>query len=471
MHERRARLGARGASPRRRCRPATRAGRAGCARPRTSWRQAWPSCRSRASAPSSPGDGAACPFKGLAAFEVADAGYFFGRERLVAELVARLVGAPLVGVVGPSGSGKSSALRAGLLPALAAGVLPGSEHWAQALLRPGEHPLRALQDARPSLAPAALLVVDQFEEVFTACRDEDERRRSSTPSSRAGATRARRGGVVAVRADFYGRCAAYPALARLLGANHVLVGPMRRDELRRAIELPARRAGLLVDPELVDALVADVGDEPGGLPLLSTSLLELWQGRDGRRLRLAAYEQAGGVRGAVARLAERTYARLRRPQRIARAILLRLAGEGEGETVVRARVALDEFGGRPVPCSTSSPTAASSRSARARSRSRTRRCCASGRGCAAGWRRTPRGAGCTATCAPPRASGTPAAATPASCTAARAWPPRSTGRPATIPSSTPRERAFLAESRGRERARAAPPARPARRRRCLLASP
>ena len=116
--------------------------------------------------------------------------------------------------------------------------------------------------------------------------------------------------LVAVRADFYGHCAAYPELWRLLGANHVLVGPMRRDELRRAIELPARRAGLRVEPELADALVADVAGEPGALPLLSSSLLELWQRRDGHRLRLDAYDQAGGVRGAVARLAERAYERL-----------------------------------------------------------------------------------------------------------------------------------------------------------------
>jgi WD40 repeat protein/DNA-binding SARP family transcriptional activator len=288
-----------------------------------------------------------CPFKGLAAFESADAGYFFGRERLVAELVARLVGAPLVGVVGPSGSGKSSLVRAGLLPALAAGILPGSDTWPQVLLRPGEHPLRALHDARAELLARehGLLVVDQFEELFTACRDDDERRAFIDALSRAGDEREAGGVVVPViRADFYGRCAAYPALARLLGANHVLVGPMRRDELRRAIELPARRAGLLVDPELADALTADVQDEPGGLPLLSTALLELWRDRDGRRLRLAAYEQAGGVRGAVARLAEGSYERLDDgQQRIARAILLRLAGEGEGETVVRLRVALDEF--------------------------------------------------------------------------------------------------------------------------------
>src|SRR4051794_11177061 len=115
-----------------------------------------------------------CPFKGLAAFDVADAPYFFGRERLVAKLVATLVGAPLIGVVGPSGSGKSSVVRAGLLPALAAGTLPTSETWAQRIMRPGEHPLRELAAAMTGLAldAGAVLVVDQFEETFTACRDE-----------------------------------------------------------------------------------------------------------------------------------------------------------------------------------------------------------------------------------------------------------------------------------------------------------
>ena len=118
-----------------------------------------------------------CPFKGLASFEVADAPYFFGREQLVAQLIARLVGAPMLGVIGPSGSGKSSVVQAGLLPALAEGVLPGSEGWRQVVIRPGEQPMRAL-DAAPGLADAErfVLAVDQFEEVFTACRDEHQRK-------------------------------------------------------------------------------------------------------------------------------------------------------------------------------------------------------------------------------------------------------------------------------------------------------
>jgi WD40 repeat protein len=291
-----------------------------------------------------------CPFKGLASFDVEDARFFFGRERLVAEMVARLAGAPLMGIVGPSGSGKSSALRAGLLPALADGVLPGSERWTFALMRPGEHPMRTLEDATQAAAMGdhrLVIAVDQFEELFVACRDERERAAFVDALVAAARHPRRRACVlVAVRADFYGRCATYPELWRLLGANQVPVGPMRRDELRRAIELPAQRAGLEVEPDLTDALTADVEGEPGALPLLSTALLELWQRRDGRRLCLAAYEQSGGVHGAVARLAEGGYQRLdAAQQRLARAILLRLVGAGEGDTVVRARVALEEFPG------------------------------------------------------------------------------------------------------------------------------
>jgi WD40 repeat protein/DNA-binding SARP family transcriptional activator len=288
-----------------------------------------------------------CPFKGLASFDVEDAEVFFGREHLVAEMVARLAGAPLVGVVGPSGSGKSSALKAGLLAALAAGVLPGSERWSLTLLRPGEHPVRALQRAMADAVPGGrrVVAVDQFEEVFTACRDESER--AAFVDALLAATRdpgLRALVLVAVRADFYGRCAAYPELSRLLGANHVLVGSMRRDELRRAIELPARQAALQVEAALVDRMIADVEGEPGALPLLSTALLELWQHRDDRRLRLSTYEQLGGVHGAVPRLAESAYARLDPERReVARRILLRLAGEVEGDAVVRRRVELAEL--------------------------------------------------------------------------------------------------------------------------------
>ncbi len=300
-----------------------------------------------------------CPFKGLASFEPVDTEYYFGRERLVAELVARLVGAGFLGIVGPSGSGKSSVLRAGLLPALAGGVLPGSGGWRRLLLRPGERPLEELRrvlvsGAKDPLAEALdtlpsgarlLLAVDQLEELFTACRSDPERAGFADTLSRAAADpEGRAVVVVALRADFYGRFAAYPALAELLGGNNVLVAPMQASELRRVVELPAGRVGLRVEPELADALVDDVEGEPGALPLLSTALLELWQKREENTLTLTSYRQSGGVHGAVARLAEGTYARIpdkRKP--IVRAIMLRLVGEGEGETPVRRRAPLAEL--------------------------------------------------------------------------------------------------------------------------------
>jgi WD40 repeat protein/DNA-binding SARP family transcriptional activator len=283
-----------------------------------------------------------CPFKGLAAYDVEDAGVYFGRERLVSEMVARLAaGATLLGIVGPSGSGKSSVLRAGLLGALGHGALPESDGWPIVLLRPGAHPLRTLDEAARQ---ARVLAVDQFEEVFTTCDDERERTAFIDALVARGCDERRRTVVlVALRADFYGRCAAYPELARQLSANHVLVGPMRGGALRRAIELPARGAGLTVEPQLVDALVADVEGEPGALPLLSACLLELWLRRDGRELRAAAYEQTGGARGAVARLAERAYERVDIGQRdTARRILLRLAGDGDvGRRVTAAELGAD----------------------------------------------------------------------------------------------------------------------------------
>jgi WD40 repeat protein/DNA-binding SARP family transcriptional activator len=300
----------------------------------------------------SPAVEARCPYKGLASFQAGDAGVFFGRERLVAEMVARLTGTRFLGIVGPSGSGKSSVLHAGLLAALAAGVLPGSERWTLAVLRPGEHPLRVLEQALGRAGDRGRLVVavDQFEEAFTACGEEPERAAfvdSLVASMRD--VRRRALVVVAVRADFFGRCAAYPELSRLLGAGTVLVGPMLREELRRAIELPARRADVLVERELVDALVADVQGQPGGLPLVSSALLELWQRRDGGSLRLSDYEQTDGVLGAVARLAEQAYERLDPAgRRLARHVLLRLAGEGEGDAVVRRRARLTEFEGTEV---------------------------------------------------------------------------------------------------------------------------
>lgn len=288
------------------------------------------------------GEGAAaCPYRGLASFEETDAQLFFGRERLVGELAARTVGSGVVAVVGASGSGKSSVIAAGLVPSLRAGLLPGSERWRSLSLRPGEHPSDELESAladRPA-AERLVLVIDQFEEVFTTCGDQQERSVFVDRIVSLAEGPEQTVVVIAVRADFYGRCGDYPELARLLAANQILVGPMSREELRRAIELPARRAGIRVESALTDVLVAEIGEESGGLPLLSTGLVELWGTRSAGWLRLDAYERLGGVRAAVARLAESSYDQLAADQRDAcRRLFLRLVTMGE-EGVLTRRLA------------------------------------------------------------------------------------------------------------------------------------
>jgi WD40 repeat protein/DNA-binding SARP family transcriptional activator len=278
-----------------------------------------------------------CPFKGLAPFETDDAEFFFGRERLVDELVARLADAPLLAIVGPSGGGKSSLLRAGLMPAL---------KWESLLVRPGERSPAELVDFLERVPPSGRLVlaIDQFEELFADSVAEHERRALIETLVDAAWDPERRALIlIAVRADFFGRMAPYVELADLVGPNHVLLGPMSAGELRRAIEGPAERTGLEVEPALVDALLDDVAGEAGGLPLLSTALLDLWREREGRSLTLAAYERAGGVRGAVGRHAEAAFRSLGdEEQKIARRILLRLVS-GEGDAVTRRRVTSGEL--------------------------------------------------------------------------------------------------------------------------------
>lgn len=267
-----------------------------------------------------------CPFKGLAPFEPADAEFFFGRERLVEELLGRLEEAPFLALVGASGSGKSSLLRAGLLPAL------DRDH---VLVRPG--------DPQPFGGTATVFAVDQLEELFAADLTEEQRAAFVTGLVETAWDPERRALVIiALRADFFVQLARYPELADLVGPNHVLLGPMSTSELRRTIEGPSERVGLEVEPELVDTLVDDVAGEPGGLPLLSTALVDLWEERDGRRLPLAAYARSGGVRGAVARHAEAAFRSLdAEDQLIARRVLLRLVGGDQALT--RRRASRDEL--------------------------------------------------------------------------------------------------------------------------------
>jgi DNA-binding SARP family transcriptional activator/WD40 repeat protein len=277
-----------------------------------------------------------CPYKGLAFFDVDDAPYFFGRERLVARLVARLVGARVLAVVGASGSGKSSVVRAGLLSAVRTGVLPGSDRWRIVLTTPSQQP--------PDLSATGirtLLVVDQFEELFIALSPTQQSEYADWLAGAASSDSMTV--VVVVRSDYYAQAAAFPSVAELVAANTVLVGEMTSDELRQAIELPSAAAGLELERGLAENIVDDVTGEPGGLPLMSTALLSLWEQSDGRRLTLAAYYAMGGVRTAVARLAETAYGQLNPGQQtVARRILLRMADIGESGEPVRRRVPVGE---------------------------------------------------------------------------------------------------------------------------------
>jgi WD40 repeat protein/DNA-binding SARP family transcriptional activator len=296
-----------------------------------------------------------CPYKGLARFETSDAEFYFGREQVLADAIGRLVGGHFLALVGASGSGKSSLLRAGLLHALGSGAIPGSDRWTYALMRPGNHPLASLASANElalqkmvagSESPSrTVLIVDQFEETFTACTDEAERTAfldSITEAARFpdGAATV----VLAMRADYYGRCVEHHELASLVAAHQILLGPMKPKELRYVIDLPAEHAGLTVEDQLTDALVEHTVNQPGGLPLLSTALLELWTNRRDRTLRLEDYLRTGGVEAAVARMAEAAFGRLdEEGQAAAKRILIRLAGSGDGDEVVGRAASLSEI--------------------------------------------------------------------------------------------------------------------------------
>lgn len=328
------------------------------------------------------------PFKGLQFFDVNDADIFFGREQLTAKLVLHLTRDRFLAVVGASGSGKSSLVRAGLIPALQRGkslvdgTLPpnGSERWQVQIITPTTHPLevlatRLVPDSAPvkaittliddlasdkrSLhfairrflsqvnAESFLLVVDQFEELFTLCHDEAERRAFvdnllfAVAPETDGPTRL----VITLRADFYAHCAQFENLRDVLSKQQEYIGPMNTTELRRSIEEPAQRSGWEFEPGLVELLLRDVGDEPGALPLLSHALLETWQRRRGRMLTFQGYEEAGGVQGAIARTAETVFnQRLSSAQQIiARNIFVRLTGFSEVVEATRRRAALSEL--------------------------------------------------------------------------------------------------------------------------------
>ncbi|GGY98925.1 nSTAND1 domain-containing NTPase [Streptomyces poonensis] len=279
-------------------------------------------------------DDAEPPYRGLARYDIGDADLFFGRDQLIEDVLGLVRRERFTALFGPSGSGKSSLLRAGLLPALRHENTPELRPAALRILTPGARPARthaAALVAQEDTAGDTVVVVDQFEEVFTLCTDPEERSRFLGRLLAARDPGSRLRVVVAVRADFLGRCAQHPELAAALRGTLLLVGPMDRDELRQAIVGPAQAAGLIVERSLTARLLAEVEGEPGGLPLMSHALLETWRRRQGRALTEAAYTAVGGLHGAIARTAENCYTGLTPEQAaLARPLLLRLITPGDG---------------------------------------------------------------------------------------------------------------------------------------------
>lgn len=270
-----------------------------------------------------------CPYLGLVSYDLTDSDAFFGRETEVAECLDRLRTHGIVVVVGPSGSGKSSLVRAGL----GAALKRQGDHVT--VVVPGAHPLDALT-ALSATTPRSTLVIDQFEESLTVCADPDER---SAFYARIIEEGGRRDLVIAIRADRLGDLSAYPDLITLIEPGLHLLGPMTTDDLRAAIESPARQAGLLLEPGLVDLLVREVEGEPGALPLLSHALRETWINREGRTLTVDGYRSTGGIRGAVARSAEDVYGQLPADhRRVLRDLVLRLVRPATDGDPVRSKL-------------------------------------------------------------------------------------------------------------------------------------
>ncbi len=325
-----------------------------------------------------------CPYKGLDAFEEEDAEWFFGREKLVDDLVRRVQASPTVFITGPSGSGKSSLVRAGLIHALRQGAIPSlhSERWLYETMRPGRDPIGELARVTSSLAGTlsagedirtkglsdptvlaqwcevalkdgpdkrAVIFIDQFEEVFTQMSTEEQRVAFLNLLTQAVANPAGRQILLfAMRSDFVSNCAAYPQLNALLNQQFVQIGAMRPDELVSAIAQPALRAGLRIDPDLIAQIINDMGGEPGALPLMQFALKDLFDSEQAKggivALTLDDYLARGGIRKSLERHADDVFAGLNEKEQVlARSVFSGLIEIGPGNQETRRTALFDEL--------------------------------------------------------------------------------------------------------------------------------
>ena len=291
------------------------------------------------------------PFVGLQAFEFEQAAYFYGRERAIRELLARLNNSRFLAIIGPSGCGKSSLVKAGLLPQLQQDRIPGSSQWPVERLTPGSEPLDALTEIlnrhnRPDRP--LVLFIDQFEELFTLCKDEEKRwnfihlmaDEATNPERQ---TRV----IVAIRGDFLESCAPYPDAASLINQTcptTYIVEPLTQGGLEEAIHKPAEQQGVAFEPGLVSQIAEDVVDRPGALPLLQYALMKLWQACIEDKpapqplLTWQGYEEIGRVQGALDRRATTLYRSLKpADQSFVRRLFMELVELGEGQEATRHR--------------------------------------------------------------------------------------------------------------------------------------
>lgn len=356
-----------------------------------------------------------CPYRGLKAFQIEHGRFFFGRQAQLewilnalrpadrSEGVANARENRFLAIVGASGSGKSSLARAGLIPALRNGAFAGSEHWPFIVIRPGQNPLESLavglfnvpaigsrfgdpgdlaarmtvEESRLHLATRValaggdesqrlVLLIDQFEEVFTLASDDTSRSLGTDSASSVSAKSQQEintkafidnliyaagvaGGqtvvVLTMRADFYQKCASYPHLAAAVTDHQELVGPMSTNELREIIERPAQLVGLELQPGLTELLLQEMESQTGALPLLQHALRELWKQREGNRLTVAAHTEIGGLEGALEKQANEIYDAFIPPdQQACRRIFMRLTQPGEGSEDTKRRVPIEQLG-------------------------------------------------------------------------------------------------------------------------------